>query len=369
MSASPTAVPVASRLPELIAMAQDGSSDNRRALLRELTGHFFGAAGRTANEDALYDEVLTRLTADMEVAVRAELASSFASALDAPIGLVRNLSHDVAEVAGAVLRQSPLLNDDDLLGVVRKHGQEHLRAVSARATVSQAVSDVIVERGDDETLGALLRNDGAQLSRDASEAVVERARINPELHEATVARASLPADLLNEMYFVVEGRLRAQILEKNARLDPALLEHALAAGRDRLAAADGVLPADYSESLAYVEELRAAGQLTPQMLARFLRSGGQTAFLIALSQLADIDFHTARNIVERRELDALAVVCKGADLDRALFLTYAVVLLNDDGDAMGKAHAYARMYAELTRETALRTLRFWRMRRTAQAAA
>jgi uncharacterized protein (DUF2336 family) len=359
---------VASRLPELIVLAQDGSSENRRALLRELTGHFFGSTARTANEDALYGEVLTRLTTDMEVAVRAELASSFATALDAPIGLVRNLSHDVAEVAGAVLRQSPLLNDDDLLGVVRKHGQEHLRAVSSRATVSEAVSDVIVERGDDETLGTLLRNDGAQLSRDASEAVVERARINPDLHEPTVARASLPADLLNEMYFVVEARLRAQILEKNARLDPALLEHALAAGRDRLAAADGVLPADYSESLAYVEELRAAGQLTPQMLARFLRSGGQTAFLIALSQLADIDFHTARNIVERRELDALAVVCKGADLDRALFLTYAVVLLNDDGDAMGKAHAYARMYAELTRETALRTLRFWRMRRTAQAA-
>jgi hypothetical protein len=35
---------------------------------------------------------------------------------------------------------------------------------------------------------------------------------------------------------------------------------------------------------------------------------------------------------------------------------------------MAKAHAYASMYAELTREAALRTLRFWRMRRGAQAA-
>ena len=218
------------------------------------------------------------------------------------------------------------------------------------------------------TLGTLLRNDGAQLSRAASETAVERARINPALHEAAVARRSLPADLLNDMYFVVEARLRQQILEQNARMDPALLETALAAGRARVATDDGALPADYSESLAYVEELRAAGQLTPQTLARFLRSGGQTAFLIALSQLADIDFHTASQIVERRDLDALAVVCRSADLDRALFLTYAVVLLNDDGDAMGKAHAYARMYAELTTEATQRTLRFWRMRRTAQAA-
>ena len=357
-----------SRLPELIALAEEGSSEKRRALLRELTEHFFGSPSRTATEDTLYGAVLAKLADDMEVAVRSELAVRFADAPDAPRALIRRLANDDAAVAGAVLASSPVLTDEDLLGVVRNHGQAHLRAVSTRASVSEAVSDVIVERGDDETLGTLLRNDGARLSRQASEAAIERAKVNPALHEATVSRASLPADLLNDMYFVVETRLRTQILEQNARMDPALLESALAAGRNRLAADDGALPADYSECHAYVEELDAAGQLTPQMLARFLRSGGQTSFLIALARLSDIDFHTARQIVERRELDALAVVCKSADLDRALFLTYAVVLLNDDGDAMAKAHAYARMYAELTREAALRTLRFWRMRRGAQAA-
>ena len=357
-----------SRLPELIAMAEDGSSEKRRALLRELTEHFFGTAARTATEDALYGAVLTSLAADMETAVRAELAARFAHTPDAPQALIRHLANDEAAVAGAILTTSPVLTDDDLLGVVRQHGQVHLRAVSARPSVSEAVSEVIVERGDDETLGALLRNDGAKLSRKSSEAAVERARVNPALHEATVSRATLPADLLNEMYFVVEARLRTRILEQNARMDPALLESALAAGRARIATDDGALPADYAECSAYVEELKAAGQLTPQMLARFLRSGGTTSFLIALAQLSDIDFHTARQIVERRELDALAVVCKSADLDRALFLTYAMVLLNDDGDAMAKAHAYARMYAELSRDAALRTLRFWRMRRGAAAA-
>jgi len=361
-----------SRLPDLIALAEETSSEKRRALLRELTDHFFGSTTRTEAEAGLYGEVLTKLADVMEQAVRAELAARFASAPDAPHSLIRRLANDEASVASPVLSNSPVLTDEDLLGVVRRHGQDHLRAVSARASVSEAVSDVIVERGDDETLGALLRNEGARLSRAASEAAVERARANPALHEPTVSRADLPPDLLNEMYFVVEARLRSRILEQNARLDPDLLESALAAGRTRVATDDGALPADYSECHAYVEELRAAGQLTPQMLARFLRSGGggsRTAFLIALAQLSDIDFHTARQIVERRELDALAVVCKAADLDRALFLTYAVVLLNDDGDAMGKAHAYARMYAELSREAAQRTLRFWRLRRGAAQAA
>lgn len=359
-----------SRLPDLIALAQEESSEKRRALLRELTGHFFGASERTDAEQALYGDVLGQLTADMETAVRAELAERFARAPDAPHSLIRRLANDEAAVATAVLSQSPVLTDEDLLGVVQRHGQDHLRAVSTRSSVSEAISEVIVERGDDATLGTLLRNDGARLSRAATETAVERARSNPALHEATVERASLPPDLLNEMYFLVEARLRTRILEQNASMDPALLEAALAAGRARIATEDGALPADYAECLAYVEELDAAGQLTPQMLARFLRSGanGRTSFLIALAELADIDFHTARQIVERRELDALAVVCKAADLDRALFLTYAVVLLNDDGDAMAKAHSYARMYAELTRDAALRTLRFWRMLRGASAA-
>ena len=357
-----------SRIPSLIALAREPSSESRRALLRELTDHFFGPAARSATEDELYGAVLSELSADMEAAVRKELSARFSVRADAPRALIRRLANDQADVADAVLRASTVLTEADLLSVVRVHGQEHLRAVSNRAEVPEAVSEVIVERGDDETLGALLRNDGARLSRAASETAVERAKVNLELHAAAVERSSLPADLLNEMYFVVEARLRQHILEQNAAMDPVLLESALAAGRVRVATDDGILPADYAESLAYVQELAAANQLSPQMLARFLRSGSRTPFLISLAQLADVDFHTARQIVERRELDALAVVCRAADLDRALFLTFAVVILSDDGDAMTKAHGYARLYAELTSDQARRTLRFWRMRRGVQAA-
>lgn len=367
-SPAAAAPPADSRLPDLIALAQEPSSEKRRALLRELSDHFFGATRRTETETALYGAVLADLTSAMEVAVRAELAERFSTSPEAPIQLIRRLANDDAEVAEPVLRASPVLTEADLIQVIRSRGQAHMRAVSQRAEVSEAVSDAIVERGDDETLGTLLRNDGAHLSRAASEAAVERARVNPALHAAAVERAALPADLLNDMYFMVEARLRQRILEQNARMDPALLEAALAAGRTRVATDDGALPPDYAESLAYVDELRAAGQLTPPVLARFLRSGGRTSFLIALAQLSDIDFHTARQIIERRELDALAVVCKAADLDRALFLTYAVVVLNTDGDAMGKARAYAGMYNQLTREAALRTLRFWRARKAVQAA-
>src|SRR5690606_34073456 len=163
-----------SRLPDLIALAQEASSPKRRALLRELTDCFFGAAERTKSETALYGAVLSDLTDAMETAVRAELAERFAEAPDAPHQLIRRLANDEAEtVAAPVLTASPVLTEADLIGVVRSRGQGHMRAVSRRAAVSEAVSDAIVERGDDETLGVLLGNEGASLSRAASETAVE----------------------------------------------------------------------------------------------------------------------------------------------------------------------------------------------------
>lgn len=353
-----------SRLEDLIALAHEPSSERRRELLREVTDLFFAPSGpHNPSELALFDSVLSKLAEDMEEEVRAELANRFCDAPAAPAGLVRDLASDESmAVAEPVLARSTVLTEADLLHLARTHGQAHLRAISGRADLSEAVSDTVVQRGDDETLGVLLRNAEAPLSRQAAETVVDRAARNPALHEAVVDRQSLPVDLLNEMYFVVEGRLRERIMTRNAAMDPQALEAALAAGRRRVAVRDGALPADYAEAVAHIRALKASGQVTPSTLAALLRHGERTRFIVALSELTDIDFHTVRRIVDRQELDALAIICKAAGFDRALFLTF-VVLIQASSRGMTMAEQYGALYAELPRDTALRTLRFWRMRR------
>ncbi|HEY1753738.1 MAG TPA: DUF2336 domain-containing protein [Caulobacteraceae bacterium] len=353
-----------SKLQDLIALAREPSSDKRRELLREITDLFFINRDHHAGEMALFDEVLSQLAGDMEAAVRAELADRMAPIDDAPRKLVRGLAADPSiAVARPILESSAVLSEDDLLALARRHGQDHLQAISRRASVSEAVSEAIVERADDETLGILLRNDGAALSRLAHETAVDRAGLNPQLHAAVVSRRDLPIDLLNDMYFVVEAKLRNEILQRNAEVDPTALEAALAAGRNRVAAQDGALPADYSDAERDVRSLVARKALTPKALASMLRNRESTRFMVALAELAGIDFHTARVILERRELDALAIVCKAADFERSLFLTFAVLVLDRDADAMGRARQYGDLYAELPKESAQRTLRFWKMRR------
>jgi len=356
-----------SKLHDLIALAREPSSEKRRDLLREVTDLFFvGRDPQSSAEQALFDDVLTQLSGEMEAAVRGELAARMAPANDAPTRLIRGLAADaMIEVARPILEQSKALSDEDLVYVAKSRGQEHLQAISRRDSVSEAVSEAIVERADDDTLGVLLRNEGAELSRQAHEVAVDRAEANPALHEAVVNRRSLPPDLLNEMYFVVEAKLRAKILERNAKIDPAALDAALAAGRARVAAQDGALPPDYADAERDVRQLAARKALNPKALVGMLRGGETTKFMIALGELAGIDFATVRLIMDRRELDALAIVCKAADFERALFLTLAVLILDRDTDAMGRAKEYGDLYQNLPKESAQRTLRFWRMRRQA----
>lgn len=350
------------RLRQLVDLAHEGSSERRRDLLRGLTDAFFSREAHAPSEMALFDQVLGQLAGEMEVAVRAELSGRLSVRRDAPTGVLRRLASDQIEVASPVL-SGGALSDSDLLAVARSQGQDHLQAISRRRSLSSALSDVIVERGDEETLSVLIGNEGADLSREAQERLVDKAENSPRLQEGLVNRRSLPIDLLNEIYFVAEARIREQIMARNASIDPAELERALESGRKRLAAQDGALPADYAQAEADVKRMAAKDELGPRTLAALLRGRQTTRFLIALAHLANVDFHTARRIVERRELDALAVICKAAGFEASLFLTFAVLILDSDSDAMAKARQYGQLYNDLPLEVAQRTIRFWQLRR------
>ncbi len=369
MTPAETSGGTASKLADLISLAAEPSSERRREVLRQVTDLFMNSpeGARTRGAEA-FGGVMNLLCADMELAVQEELAQRLAPMPDAPIGVLRRLASQDIRVAAPVLSLSPALTEADLLGVVRTQGQAHLRLVSARKSLTEGVSDVIVERGDDVTLGVLLKNQDAPLSRRSAEAVVDRAMVNPDLHEAVVERRTLPADLLNEMYFTVESRLRSRIAARNASIDPAALEAALAAGRKRMAVADGLLPPDYADAEIFVRGLAASGTVLAHALPGMLRKNERTRFLIALAELSEVDFGTAKHIIDNRDLDALAILSKAAAFDRSLFMTLAV-LIDGAGEGLAKAETYGRLYGQLSRETAERTLRFWRMRQDRSQAA
>ena len=357
-------VGLGSKLDALIAMTSETSSARRVELLREVTDVFFAPTPAPPEVRGLFDSALERMTDALEVELRVELAKRLAPlTLVAPKRLVARLMGDPeGAVAEPILARTSWLTEMDLLGVVRTGGQVHLRAVSRRDDLTERLSDGIVERGDDETLGVLVSNPKAPLSRTASETVVDRAKANPDLHAAVVNRESLPIDLLNEMYLVVEHRLRDRIQARNATVDPATLDAALKASRNRMAARDGVLPPDHDTATAYVAKLAAAGPISPQTLVGFIRGRERTRFMAAVALAADVDFAAVQRILDRGEVEGFVLLCKAAAFDDDLFRSL-MLLLKPGGDV--PMAPVMKRYVDLPRETAERVVRFWKVRRSA----
>ena len=71
---------------------------------------------------------------------------------------------DDIEVAGPVLTQSNRLDDDTLIEAARNKSQAHLMAISNRKSLSGAVTDVLVLRGNDEVVQNTVNNPGAEFT-------------------------------------------------------------------------------------------------------------------------------------------------------------------------------------------------------------
>ncbi len=352
-----------SRFSKLIDLARAPDSEHRRELLREVTDLFFERrADRNQAEAALFDDVLQLVAAEMQEGVLAELAEVFADAHDAPVGLMRDLANHAFPVASPVLQRSPVLDDQTLMQIVNYQSQSHIKVVAQRNVVSERVSEAIVRFGDDHALDALIRNEGARLSRDSMEAAVDRARRNELLHQGVIGRSDMPLDLLNEMYFVVAAGLRDQILQRNASVDPKTLDLALTKARERMRKSVGVMTNETKNALAFIQSKKAAGELNARLLVSLYRESKIAHFLHGLAELTSIDHQTAVDLVERKDVDGLAMICRAANIERPLFVTLAVLAFGGD-EAMSKAEEFGRLYNSVPVEAAQRAIRFFKVRK------
>lgn len=346
----------------LLDLARETSSERRRELLTRLTDAFIAEpSARTDGEALMFDEIAAAISADLEIQVRIELAHRI-SRSNVPLnGTARRLAMDVIEVARPILENSSLLATHDLLTIVSKKSEDHQIAVSRRRNLESEVADVLAATGSDNALLSLLENASAQIDPETFEKVTPRVISNPALQPPFVRHRRVPLDLLNEVYFKVSQKLRQDILRRFENVEPRELEQALEVSRKRLATAYGAAPADYEQAALLVEKLQAKCPITSPGLVELLRVGGRTAFAIGLAKLVGVDFGLVDRLVASRDLDALALLCRSAAIERAAFVTFCV-LLSAEGNGLSKAQAYGELYEKAPVSAAKRVLSFWKVR-------
>ena len=353
----------------LLDLAKEGSSEKRRELLRQITDVFLAdPPERSDRESQLFDEIVVAVAADLETQVRVELAKKVAAS-NAPVQrTARRLALDVIEVARPVIEHSKSLTEGDILEVIEQKSQDHMLAVTKRPDIGETVSSALVAKGEDRVVASLLQNSTARMDRKTFEAVADRAQNSPVLHAPFVRNQHVPLDLLNNVYLKVEGSLRREIMRKFHGVSPAELEIALEASRNHLSSAYGALPSDYQTAKEHVEALEKRGALKPPVLVQLLRENRRTGFYIAFATLVDVEFDLTRRLVEAKDIDALATLCRGAGFDRGLFVTISLLVV-DEGGGLSKTEEYGKIYEQVPVAAAQRALRFWKVRAKGTGAA
>lgn len=355
------------RYAKLMTIAKETSSEKRRELLREVTDMFFEEQVHVSPvENQMFGELMAKVAFELDHEVRRELSSRFDNGL-APRHLAVALANDEIDVASPILRSTKSFTDSDLISIVSSKPTEYQIAVSSRPMVSEAVSDALVTHGNDEVVASLLKNEGAKISNDTYEVVVERAENSEILHEPFVKRKSVPPEYLNQLYDVVSSHLKKEIMDKNSMLSPEEFEKAMTRAKTRVSVTNGALPEDFEKMQRKLEHMKAMGSVSPAQLPNIWRDGKTTLFYLMFAYIVGIDYQTVYRTFQKKDIDGIAMLCRAKKFDRALFVTLAVFVLGKE--AMKDAEKLGKMYNDVPFEAAGRALRFMQVRSSSMKAA
>lgn len=204
-------------IDELNDAISTGGTKRRLEVLERITDLFAsGSRGYSGDQIALFDDVLQRLAIDVEIKARARLAERLAHIDFSPRGIVRSLAFDdEIAVAGPILMHSRQLSDADLAENAASKSQEHLLAIAQRLELSDAITNILVERGDRRVVHKVVQNKGAHISANGYRKLTTRARRDSKLTSALARRNDLPRQYFLKLLETASASVRRKLESDN----------------------------------------------------------------------------------------------------------------------------------------------------------
>lgn len=350
-------------IDELEAALSSGTDARRAEMLMRVTDLFVGGATRYSDEQiGIFDDVMVRLMTTIEAKVRSKLSSRLASIANAPANVIHMLAFDDdIEVAQPVLRASERLQDSALLANASTKSQQHLYAISQRAALSEAVTDVLVERGDRKVVHSVVKNVGARFSDAGFRILVKRSEGDDDLATTVGLRSDIPRPHFLVLLEKASSAVRAQLAAENPHASSAIdgvVAEVVGGIRDN---ARNSSP-DFAAAQAAVERQNRIRRIGETEVYQYARERKFEETAIALSILCD----TPIDVVERALLDPgaeiILILAKVAEFSATT--TKAILLLRaaDRGMSTKDLDQALASFNRLQPETARRVLSFFRTR-------
>ena len=351
-----------SQVAELVDLARQKTAESRRQLLDNMSDMFIANENRlNDHERALMGDILVKLIGNIETAVRRQLSERLSEVDSTPPEVIRLLANDMIEIARPVLEHSKVLQNEDLVEIIRHRTDEHRLAIALREGVEEEVSDALVEYGDQDVVEALLRNPDAEISRRAMEYLVSESRRVDRFQEPLVNRTDLPIDLAYRMYWWVSAALRRKIL-MDFEVDELEIDAVIEDATKRVIAEHEATDNATAKAYRLVHKMWEAGELSVRFLIQALRQQRTQVFVAGLAVLANLTISIARRIFSDKGGESLAIVCKAIGVTRSDFTTLFLLLQQareGGGQSTGILNEILSLYDSIERNNAVVALRLW----------
>jgi uncharacterized protein (DUF2336 family) len=341
----------------------------RRAdALRRITDLFVAASSRYSEEQiALFDDVMGRLVAEIDTSARAAFGRRLADNPEAPPNVMRTLAlDDEIQVAEPVLLHSDRIDETTLVESAKTKSQSHLLAISRRQNLGEAVTDVLVQRGDSEVALSTARNTTAKFSEFGYATLVERSKDDDGLALSVWARPEIPRQHMLQLF----ERASEAVRSKLEAVDPrraGMIRSLVVGASDKIQTEARNTIAGYAEKRAAIEALHAAGGLGPTQVAAYAREGHFDETAIALSVLGKLPTGLIERAIVSERPEQILILAKAIGLP---WETVKEVLLLKGQSAGRSGHDIekcAGTFERLQPATAKQALNFYRLRERAVA--
>lgn len=251
-------------------------------------------------ELAIAFDILRLVLGRVEAQVRRTVSQRVARRTDLPRDLALPLAHDEIYVAVPMLLHSPVMTEDDLIGIARHSTDLHRLAIAERRGLGVTVTRVLIDIGGPDVIRCLIDNSSAGFDRECFAILTDRARRNTALQEPLVERPDFPPDLAAAMLLWVGAGMKRIIARRF--------------GAEIAATIRPDIDSTLQEVLALLPSATAAAGY-----GRFPRVFGATEQ--DLSVLTRLDPATVRNALNRGGPRAFALMCRAAGVTRGYFET------------------------------------------------
>lgn len=192
----------------------DRSTSAQMDVVTKLTAQYTGdgVGELNAGESAIANNIFDLLLKNAEVQVRSALAANLSHSHKLPADIARTMATDVSEVAKPILENSEVLSDQDLMGIIgAETDTEKLEAIARRKTVSETVSDALVETKIESVVKTVIVNEGAAISHDTFDKIADRHSESVEVMGSIFQRTSVPPAIVEKVMENISDSVRTSL--------------------------------------------------------------------------------------------------------------------------------------------------------------